>query len=83
MIPRKWSSARVKRAQQLSDGVKFLLKKNKVTVVDGEAKLAGKGEAGRFQGRQTRRRRRRQTHIILATGARAPVAAGARSPTAS
>src|SRR5919109_4560389 len=31
-----------KVAKQLSGGVGFLLKKNKVTVVDGEAKLAGK-----------------------------------------
>src|SRR5277367_1498189 len=31
-------------AGQLSNGVKFLLKKNKVTVFDGQAKLAGKGK---------------------------------------
>src|SRR6478609_102365 len=31
-------------AKQLSDGVRFLMKKNKVTVFDGEGKLAGKGK---------------------------------------
>src|SRR5436309_13820768 len=30
-------------AKQLSNGVAFLLKKHKITVFDGEAKLAGKG----------------------------------------
>ena len=57
-------------AAQLNGGVKHLLKKNKVTVIDGEAKLAGKGvvavtksgaKVGDFAGK----------HIILATGARA------------
>src|SRR6478672_8178055 len=33
-----------KVAKQLSNGVAFLLKKHKVTVFDGEAKLAGKGK---------------------------------------
>src|SRR5450631_2992742 len=33
-----------KVAKQLADGVKYLLKKNKVTVIDGAAKLAGKGK---------------------------------------
>src|SRR5882672_7956246 len=32
-----------KVSKQLTDGVKFLMKKNKVTVIDGEAKLKGKG----------------------------------------
>src|SRR5689334_8204322 len=31
-------------AKQLSNGVAYLLKKNKVTAFDGEAKLAGKGK---------------------------------------
>lgn len=57
-------------AKQLSDGVAYLLKKNKVTVIDGSGKLAGKGKVtvekdgkkvGDFQAK----------HIILATGARA------------
>jgi dihydrolipoamide dehydrogenase len=33
-----------KVASQLSNGVKFLMKKHKITVFDGEAKLAGKGK---------------------------------------
>ena len=57
-------------AKQLSDGVAYLLKKNKVTVIDGAGKLAGKGKVtvekdgkkvGDYQAK----------HIILATGARA------------
>ena len=57
-------------AAQLQAGVKHLLKKNKVTVVDGHAKLAGKGKvsvekAGAAATELTGK------HIILATGARA------------
>ncbi len=57
-------------AGQLSNGVKHLLKKNKVTVIDGHARLAGagtitvgagNGKAQTFQGK----------HIIIASGARA------------
>ncbi|QQP91967.1 dihydrolipoyl dehydrogenase [Skermanella sp. TT6] len=58
-------------ASQLSGGVKHLLKKNKVTVIDGHATLLGKGRikvekdgtttVGEFQAK----------HIIIATGARA------------
>jgi dihydrolipoamide dehydrogenase len=59
-----------KVAKQLSDGVKFLLKKNKVTVIDGVARLAGKGRIavtkdGKALGDVVAK------HIILATGARA------------
>ena len=59
-----------KVAGQLNGGVKHLLKKNKVTVIDGEAKLAGKGQVavtkggapvGTFGAK----------NIIIATGARA------------
>ncbi|MEQ8193373.1 MAG: dihydrolipoyl dehydrogenase [Rhodospirillales bacterium] len=59
-----------KVAKQLTTGVGFLLKKNKVTVIDGAGKLAGSGKVavekdgkavGTFQAK----------HIILATGARA------------
>jgi len=60
-------------AGQLSAGVKGLLKKNKVTVINGAAKLAGKGrvvvtgqDAGDYQAK----------HIIIATGARARVLPG-------
>jgi dihydrolipoamide dehydrogenase len=57
-------------AGQLSRGIGGLLKKNKVTVIDGEAKLAGKGtvavtKAGKPAGTFAAK------HIILATGARA------------
>ncbi|MEX2449361.1 MAG: dihydrolipoyl dehydrogenase [Rhodospirillales bacterium] len=59
-----------KIAKQLSNGVAHLLKKNKVTVIDGAGALAGKGTVavekdgkavGTYQAK----------HIILATGARA------------
>ncbi len=59
-----------KVAAQLSGGVKHLLKKNKVEVIDGAAKLLGKGQVeiskdgqkvGVIVGK----------HIIIATGARA------------
>jgi dihydrolipoamide dehydrogenase len=59
-----------KVAKQLSDGVKFLMKKNKISVIDGEAKLAGKSKLavakdGKPVADVTAK------HIILATGARA------------
>ncbi|WP_316976400.1 dihydrolipoyl dehydrogenase [Shumkonia mesophila] len=57
-------------ARQLNQGVGFLLKKNKVTVFDGAAKLAGGGKVavskdGKAVATLTAK------HIILATGARA------------
>ena len=60
-------------AKQLNGGVGFLMKKNKITVIDGEAKIAkpgvvnvtGKG-AGTYQAKQ----------IIIATGARPRVLPG-------
>ena len=57
-------------ASQLSGGVKHLLKKNKVTVFDGTAKLAGKGKVAvdlQKGGSETLSAK----HIIIATGARA------------
>jgi dihydrolipoamide dehydrogenase len=59
-----------KVAKQLSNGVGFLLKKHKVTVIDGEGKLAGKGrlavsKGGKPVGEFTAK------HIVIATGARA------------
>jgi dihydrolipoamide dehydrogenase len=59
-----------KVAKQLSNGVGFLLKKHKVTVIDGEGKLAGKGrlavsKGGKPVGDFTAK------HIVIATGARA------------
>ena len=52
-------------AAQLSGGVKHLLKKNKIVVVDGHAKLAGGGKLRVGADTYTAK------HIILATGARA------------
>src|SRR5579859_8179087 len=59
-----------KVAKQLSDGVKFLLKKNKVTVIDGAGQLAGEGKiAVTKDGNPVADVVAK--HIILATGARA------------
>ncbi len=58
-----------KVAGQLSGGVRHLLKKNKVTVIDGEGRLAGAGTvAVAAEGKHTELSAK---HIILATGARA------------
>ncbi|MDH5556216.1 MAG: dihydrolipoyl dehydrogenase [Alphaproteobacteria bacterium] len=59
-----------KVSKQLTGGVGYLLKKNKVTVVDGEGRLAGAGKLdvtkdGKKVASLTAK------HIILATGARA------------
>jgi dihydrolipoamide dehydrogenase len=57
-------------ANQLSNGVKFLLKKNKVTVFDGHARLTGPGKlAVAKDGKPVADLAAK--HIILATGARA------------
>jgi dihydrolipoamide dehydrogenase len=57
-------------AKQLSDGVAYLLRKNKVSVFDGDGRLAGPGrltvsKAGELVAELT------APHIVLATGARA------------
>jgi dihydrolipoamide dehydrogenase len=72
--PRYDAAAVVKRsrgvAAQLNRGVGHLLKKNKVTVFDGEARLAGRGKVaikltkGGDESLEAK-------HVILATGARA------------
>ena len=59
-----------KVAAQLSGGIKHLMKKNKVTVFDGTAKLLGKGRVS--VGDKTLK----APHIIIATGARARVLPG-------
>jgi dihydrolipoamide dehydrogenase len=59
-----------KVARQLSNGVRFLLKKNKVTVIDGAGKLAGKGRIAVTKDGQSVAGVVAK-HIILATGARA------------
>ncbi|HEV2333976.1 MAG TPA: FAD-dependent oxidoreductase, partial [Stellaceae bacterium] len=57
-------------AKQLSNGVAFLLRKNKVNVFDGAARLAGKGKlAVTKDGKAVADLAAK--HIILATGARA------------
>ena len=57
-------------AKQLSQGVGYLLKKNKVTVFDGEAKFSGKGKLNVAKdGKQVAQLT--APHIIIATGARA------------
>jgi len=62
-------------AAQLSAGVKHLMKKNKITVFDGHAKLAGKGTlAVAKDGKPVATLKAK--HIILATGARARVLPG-------
>ncbi len=64
-----------KVAAQLSGGIKHLLKKNKVTVIEGNAKLTGKGGIA-----VTKDDKPVATvaakHIIIATGARARVLPG-------
>ena len=56
-------------AKQLSDGVKYLMKKHKVTVLDGAGRLAGPGKLAVANGETTSEVAAK--HIILATGARA------------
>jgi len=58
-----------KVAGQLSNGVKGLMKKNKVTVIDGEATLKGKGAIAVTKNGQTTEYSGKT--IVLATGARA------------
>src|ERR1700741_4281648 len=53
-----------KVAGQLSAGVKGLMKKHKITVIDGEAKLAGKGKIAVGKNEYEAR------NVVLATGAR-------------
>jgi len=59
-----------KVAGQLSGGVKHLLKKNKVTVFDGQGALAGKGTVSVTKDGKAVEEIEAK-HIILATGARA------------
>ena len=57
-------------AKRLSDGVGFLMRKNKVTVVMGEGKLAGRGKIAVIKDGKPAADLEAK-HIILATGARA------------
>ncbi len=62
-------------AKQLSGGIGHLLKKNKVTVFDAYAKLAGKGKVVlEKDGKKTDELTAK--HIVIATGARARVLPG-------
>ena len=62
-------------AKQLSDGVRFLMRKNKITVFDGHGKLAGKGKMSVAKdGKPVADLAAK--HIILATGARTRVLPG-------
>jgi len=56
-------------ASQLSAGVKHLMKKNKITVVEGEGRLLGKGRLAVTRNDKTVELE--APHIIIATGARA------------
>ena len=58
-----------KVAQQLSNGVAFLMKKNKIAVISGEAKLAGAGKIAVMKDGKTTDYEAK--NIVLATGARA------------
>lgn len=60
---------------QLSAGVKHLLKKNKVTVVEGTAKLLGKGKV-QVTKADKKTEELSAKHIIIATGARPRVLPG-------
>ncbi|MCB2081120.1 MAG: dihydrolipoyl dehydrogenase [Hyphomicrobiales bacterium] len=57
-------------AKQLSDGIRHLMKKNKVEVFEGHGKLNGPG-AVMVKNGDTRIAELKAQHIILATGARA------------
>ncbi len=59
-----------KVATQLTNGVKFLMKKNKIEVVDGTAKLLGKGRV-EVTAKDGTKSEFTAKHIIIATGARA------------
>ena len=56
-------------SKQLSDGVGFLMKKHKITVIAGEAKLAGKGKLSVTKDGKSAEYTAK--NIVLATGARA------------
>jgi dihydrolipoamide dehydrogenase len=58
-----------KVAQQLSNGVAFLMKKHKIEVIQGEAKLAGAGQVAVTKDGKTTGYTAK--NIVLATGARA------------
>jgi len=62
-------------SKQLASGVGHLLKKNKVTVIDGEARLDGPGKL-KVKGKDGKESGYAAKHILLATGARPRVLPG-------
>jgi dihydrolipoyl dehydrogenase len=58
-------------ANQLSTGIAFLMKKNKIEVIKGHGKLLGNNRLGVFDAAQKQTDEIKAPHIILATGARA------------
>jgi len=59
-----------KVAKQLTDGVEFLMKKNKITVIEGEGRLL-KATTVEVTGKDGKKEQYSAKNIILATGARA------------
>src|SRR6185436_429287 len=68
--PKKIVERSRKVANQLSNGVKGLMRKNKITVFDGTAKLAGAGKLAVAMNDKSNQALAYK-HLILATGARA------------
>ncbi|MFN4355521.1 dihydrolipoyl dehydrogenase [Parvibaculum sp.] len=62
-------------AAQLSGGVKFLMKKNKIDVIEGSGSLAGEGKIA-VKEKEGKTREFAAKNVILATGARARVIDG-------
>jgi dihydrolipoamide dehydrogenase len=60
-------------AKQLSTGIGFLMKKNKITVIEGEARLEKRADAPVVvvKGKDGKESKKTAAHVILATGARA------------
>ncbi|MEZ4482186.1 MAG: dihydrolipoyl dehydrogenase [Dehalococcoidia bacterium] len=61
-------------ANQMSNGVKFLMRKNKIDVIEGEGSLSGPGVIAVTRGNVTSEVKAK--HIIVATGARPRVIPG-------
>jgi dihydrolipoamide dehydrogenase len=57
-------------AKQLSAGVAYLMKKNKIEVIEGEARLLAPGRVA-VKGQDAGEREIQAKHVIIATGARA------------
>ena len=64
-----------KVAAQLSNGVKFLMKKNKIDVIEGSGMLAGTGKVA-IETKDGKKSELAAKNIILATGARARTVPG-------